>query len=259
MEDRHFLISDVDNTLLGDDDALVQFAAWYENLDERPHLAYCSGRFYASVCRSIETTALPVPDVIIGGVGTEIHLVESGTRVAGWPENAASWERDAIEAVLVGHKELERQPDELQSDFKLSFYGRDLEPAFLAHLERQLTALGHRVEIVYSSNRDLDVLPPKTNKGYAAAFLARCCKAEPHQVIVCGDSGNDLSMFQQGFRGVVVGNAHQELRALSEENIYHSVHHFAAGVLDGVQYWLNGDSRGGSESGAMIDSRSLDG
>ncbi len=240
MEGRSLLISDVDNTLLGDDEALSQFLDWYESTEVRPYLAYCSGRFFPSIWRSILTTKLPQPEVIIGGVGTEIHLAGSGERVAGWPENADSWDRDAIEAALTVHTELEPQPAEFQSEHKISFYGRDLKPAFLAHLRRQLNALGHRVEIVYSSRRDLDVLPSKTNKGSAAAYLARCSGVEPGQVIVCGDSGNDMSLFQQGFCGVVVGNAHPELRALSQENIYHATRNYAAGVLDGVQYWLDG-------------------
>jgi sucrose-6F-phosphate phosphohydrolase len=240
MEGRSLLISDVDNTLLGDDEALSRFADWYESAEVRPYLAYCSGRFFPSLWRSILTTKLPHPDVIIGGVGTEIYLTVSGERVAGWPENADAWDRDAIETLLRVHKELEPQPVEFQSEHKISFYGRDFEPAFLTHLRRQLKARGHQVEIVYSSNRDLDVLPPATNKGTAAAYLARCCRVEPRRVIVCGDSGNDMSMFQQGFCGVVVGNAHPELRALSQENIYHSASNYAAGVLDGVQYWMHG-------------------
>jgi hydroxymethylpyrimidine pyrophosphatase-like HAD family hydrolase len=86
------------------------------------------------------------------------------------------------------------------------------------------------------------VLPLNTNKGTAAAFLARCCRVEPWHVVVCGDSGNDLSMFQQGFCGVVVGNAQAELRELSHEHVYQSPYKYAAGVLDGIQYWMNGGS-----------------
>lgn len=31
-------------------------------------------------------------------------------------------------------------------------------------------------------------------------------------VIVCGDSGNDLGMFESGFKGIIVGNAQDELK-----------------------------------------------
>jgi hypothetical protein len=46
-------------------------------------------------------------------------------------------------------------------------------------------------------------------------------------------------MFQQGFRGVVVANAHEELQNLSDANVYQSPESFARGVLDGVDYWTN--------------------
>jgi hydroxymethylpyrimidine pyrophosphatase-like HAD family hydrolase len=45
-------------------------------------------------------------------------------------------------------------------------------------------------------------------------------------------------MFHVGFRGIVVGNAQPELRALVEPHIYHATAPFAAGVLEGLDYWL---------------------
>ena len=62
--------------------------------------------------------------------------------------------------------------------------------------------------------------------------------------IVSGDTANDLMMFLQGFRGIVVANAHRELKELSGEKVYVSPYAYAEGVLDGLRYWLSHDERG---------------
>ncbi len=70
---------------------------------------------------------------------------------------------------------------------------------------------------------------------------------------MCGDSGNDLSMFARGFRGVVVGNAQQELKSMTHPDIYHSDRSFAAGVMEGLEHWLNLSTRARAQ---QIDSDS---
>ena len=77
---------------------------------------------------------------------------------------------------------------------------------------------------------------------------------EPKDVIVCGDSANDLAMFQHGFRGIVVGNAHSELQALQGSQVYKSPHSFAGGVLDGLNYWLRRDAESEDRETAMSNS-----
>ena len=57
-------------------------------------------------------------------------------------------------------------------------------------------------------------------------------------VIVCGDSANDIAMFRCGFAGIVVGNAHPELKAMDDPLVYQSPHEYAKGVLDGIEYWF---------------------
>ena len=105
-------------------------------------------------------------------------------------------------------------------------------------MSHQLLEQSIRAELVYSSHRDLDVLPLGCNKGTSAEYVAHYLGFERSDVIVCGDSANDIAMFDCGFAGVVVGNAHPELKALDGPLVYQSTGDYAAGVLEGVEYWL---------------------
>ncbi len=233
------LISDVDYTLLGDDEDLAEFADWYDRNKSRVRLVLTSGRFPDSIIESVETTLLPDPDVVIGGVGTEICFFPSRQAVPGWPDyRLEHWDGDRARSVLAGFRRLEPQPDEFQSDYKASYFLRDAGPTELQQIRGLLLEQSIRPELVYSSKRDLDVLPEGCNKGSAAEYVTRYLGFDARDVIVCGDSANDVAMFDYGFAGVVVGNAHPELKALDGPLVYQSTLEYARGVLDGVEYWL---------------------
>lgn len=238
MERVNLLVSDLDGTLLGDERALERFAGWYDQVKDRVRLAYSSGRFLDSIRASIDDGRLPEPDAIIGGVGTEIFDVAAGRRFIGWPPITYGWNPYVVRATCALHGELEEQPQHLVSYYKVSYYGYELDEAFLSRLAEELAAAGQDVTIVYSSRRDLDILPGDTSKGAAAAFLAERWRIERERVIVAGDSGNDSDMFCQGFRGIVVGNAQAELRSLRHPSVYHATAHYAAGVVEGLEHWL---------------------
>lgn len=238
MEGPCLLVSDLDGTLSGDEKALARFADWYEARRGRVRLAYNSGRRFDSVTDWIRRSPSPEPDAVIGALGTEIRLYPEGEKLEGWPRCLGPWDPQRIRAILGQFQELEPQPDEFQGQFKLSYYGHDLDGRFLVELRRRLALAGHCVEVLYSPNRDLDVLPAGVNKGSAAAFLASRWMLRPWQVIVSGATGNDRSMFLRGFRGVVVSNAHPELKAVRSPDVYHSRKAYAAGVLDGIHHWF---------------------
>jgi sucrose-6F-phosphate phosphohydrolase len=238
VEQVSVLITDLDGTLLGDNRALEEFKSWYWQAEDRPRLVYSSGRFLESICESIEQFGLPEPAGIICGVGTEIHDLVAGERLGDWPNQANMWKANVVRSVCATMCELEVQPGQFASAYKVSYYAYDLTKSDLDRLMRQLNAAGQDVTIVYSSNRDLDILPANTNKGTAAAYLANRWGIAADRVIVAGDTGNDADMFCCGFRGIVVGNALPELKALRAANIYHSTSQYAAGVLEGLTHWL---------------------
>ena len=244
MRCEYLLVTDLDGTLLGDDASLQAFRQHREAIPTRMQLVYASGRLVVDVRALIAERELCAPDAIIGGVGTQIEFSEG--MVVDWCRpTTASWDASRIRSLL---HDLPLQPDRFQTDHKVSFYLRDASDGILTALQRLLSSAGIEADLIYSSLRDLDVLPRGINKGTAAKFLAEHWGIKSSRVIVCGDSGNDLSLFQNPFRGVVVANCLPELRQLSGGNIYFATEKYAAGVLQGIDHWLTQETAAGERA-----------
>jgi sucrose phosphatase-like protein len=235
---KYLLISDLDGTLIGDEEALKVFAKWIQAHKDFLSLVYATGRTFDSVVQEIQTTALPEPNVIITSVGTDIYDYPSGELMKIWHEKInKNWDAETVRKLFSSHSELELQPEQFQSAFKASYYLPDASHEQILKLKKQLRKTSIEAEVIYSSNCDLDFLPLRASKGKASAFLASRWYIPPQRVLVCGDTGNDKALFEQGFRGIVVGNAQPELKSLRGPGVYHADGFFACGVLEGIRYW----------------------
>src|SRR5262249_3453743 len=131
------------------------------------------------------------------------------------------------------------QPDQFQHEFKSSWFLDNARPEALRELKRQLNEAGLSVQVVYSSARDLDILPSNATKGGGLRWLCQRLGIPLEQVLVAGDTSNDTTMFRlPGVRGIVVDNA---LPELYEDTVdlptYSSRHILADGVLDGLCHY----------------------
>lgn len=239
---KYLLISDLDETLIGDEEALERFAVFYSESRSWLKLAYATGRLFDSVVKDVQTTPLPKPVAVIGGVGSEIRAFPSGTPVEKWWDRISDhWDASKIREIFEEESRLELQPEECQTDYKVSYYFENASGEDLDRLVRKLDQAGIEVRCIYSSQRDLDFLPKGVDKGTAAAFLAEHLRYTPDQIIVSGNSGNDLALFQpEGFRGIIVANAHEELKKLQESpRVYLARKNMADGVHEGIHYWAS--------------------
>ena len=66
-------------------------------------------------------------------------------------------------------------------------------------------------EIIFSADKYLDVSAKGFNKGSSVAGLINHLQFEAGEVLVAGDTMNDLALYQYGFKGVIVGNAEMNL------------------------------------------------
>lgn len=236
---QYLIVSDVDGTLLGDDRGLSALAEWMQSRRDRLRFVLASGRFFHSVKNSVLENGIPDPDVIIGGVGTQISLYPDGEAMPGWRALLAQdWDAQLVRQTLASMPGLALQPEEFLSDWKVSYYAHDASSDLLNEVRARLADADLRTRVIYSSRRDLDVLPAAASKGTAARYVSEQWAIPAERVVVCGDCGNDASMFEHGFRGVIVGNADAELKSLAGPGIHLSQRSYAQGVLDGLKRWI---------------------
>lgn len=234
--------TDLDGTLLGNPEATQRFKTAWEALspEARPLLVYNSGRLVDDLRRFADDGVLPPGDYWIGGVGTEVYEVAARRRLRDFDTHLAQgWDLAVVRRVAAAFPGIKPQPAEFQNEFKCSWYLPNAPHAALRELKRRLTEAGVEVQIVYSSSRDLDILPRHATKGGALAWLCERLVLPMDGVLVAGDTGNDASMFRlTGVRGIIVENAHPELyEATVDIPIYSSRRILADGVLDGLCHY----------------------
>ncbi len=231
--------SDLDGTLIGNPESTRRFKTAWESIspEARPLLVYASGRLVDDLVQFVRDGTLPEAEYYIGGVGTQIYDVRAQGFMPEFPAHlAADWDGGRVREIVGRFPGVRPQPDEFQHEFKSSWY-LDLAPAAtIQELRRQLHEARLKVVVVYSSSRDLDVLPRSASKGGALRWLCRHLGVPFEQVLVAGDSGNDTSMFKlPGVRGIIVENAQPELfEATVDISTFTSRLVMADGVLDGL-------------------------
>ncbi len=234
------LCTDLDGTVYGDPGATGRFREFWEGLEERPLLCFNSGRLIPDQLQLLQISGLPKPDFMIGGVGTRIlNVVENATLAEYEEPFAAGWDLTKIEKVMRDLRRIQVQPAEFQTEFKSSWYWDDATDVQLEELKERLKNEGLDVSVIYSSNRDLDVLPARADKGDAMSWLCRHLEIETRDVVVAGDTGNDVRMFLvRGVRGIVVGNAKPELLAATEKlPVFRATRKEADGVVEGLRFY----------------------
>lgn len=237
------LCTDIDGTLAGEREAEARFRRAWEALSPkaRPLLVVNSGRLIEDQMDFLKTTALPQPDVYIGGVGTMIYNTNDPSYADDYARAIGTgFDNEKIARALDGISDISVQPDIYQHSRKSSWYLHDAGPAELADIEERLAKAGIAARVVYSSKRDLDILPAGVDKGAALSWLCRKLGLLHDDVVVAGDTDNDRSMFDlPGVRGIVVGNALPELRAIADERpaVYRATGTTADGILEGLMHW----------------------
>ena len=232
----YFVITDIDNTLIGKDNTHLQ-----ELLNLLENYRYCLG-FCVATGRTIESTreilakhGVPTPDVIISSVGSEIYYGPQIQLGQGWATHIGhKWEREKIIDLLADLPFLTFQEKDTQRPFKISYYmtpGKDR----LADIHYRLTAHKCHYNLIYSHDRYLDILPYRASKGKAIRYLSYKWEIALQNLLVCGDSGNDEEMLRGEPLAVIVGGYSPELEALKGgSNVFFAEAPCAGGILQGL-------------------------
>lgn len=119
-------------------------------------------------------------------------------------------------------------PQSIPSTHRLSYFAEDA--GAFEEVKQKLEENGVPHKLIFSSGRDVDILPPNAGKGEALSFLLREKGWEKANVLIAGDSGNDRDMITMGYPAVVVGNCQDELKKLPEHPlIFRAENHCAGG------------------------------
>jgi hypothetical protein len=233
-----YIVTDLDNTLVGNAIATQEFNQKILNCGDRVGLIYATGRSYESAKQLQTTETLLEPQYWITGVGSEIY--QNGILDSSWSEHLkAQWHRKKIHTLALEFPELLPQPSASQNEFKISFYLHDDNTKeLITQLRDRIATAGFAAQLIYSSNEDLDILPIRCDKGLAMRHLMTALKINNANTIVCGDSGNDIGLFKQDTFGIIVNNAQIELlnwyKDRGGDMIYYANNDHAAGILEGL-------------------------
>lgn len=196
-------------------------------------LVFVTGRGLETVIPLLNDPIIPNPDFIICDVGATVvngHTLEPVEQLQSdiekrWPGSLK------IRECLKHIDELRYQ--EVPQQRRCSFYTND--ESIVGEVKEIIEEIG--CDVIYSANKFLDVLPGNTNKGTTLTNLVKYLNEDPEDVLVAGDTLNDLEMYRCGFKGVVVGNAEKKLTEATRGMplIYHAEAEGAGGIIESMQ------------------------
>ena len=236
---HRLLITDIDNTFLGDTGAVRRMLARLEETPMRIGFGVATGRHLPSAIKILESWGVDLPDVLITSVGTEIHFAPNLIQDDSWTRHIDyKWDPEDIRTVVADLPGLEMQADEQQRRFKISYDVTGPEFPGADYVRKLLKKNKLTASVIFSHGKHLDFLPTRASKGKALKHLAVKWGILMDNIMVAGDSGNDREMLLAGSPAVVVGNYSPELASLKNKaRIYFAGQKYAAGIVEGMEHF----------------------
>ena len=240
----YLLITDIDNTLLGDDEALERLKVILRENHDHLGFGVASGRAPELAREALREYGIEDFDVIIASVGSEVYYGADQVFDKGWASRLRSkWRPQRIREALDALPFLRLQTNKYaQREFKISY---DLDPDVnadeaLADIHETLARAKAAHSRVFSHGKYIDILPHRASKGRALRYLTGKWNTPLDRVVTAGDSGNDRDMLTGQTAGIAVGNHDPELDSLRRSKthrVYFAEAHCAAGIIEGLQHY----------------------
>jgi sucrose-phosphate synthase len=238
------LITDIDNTLLGNDEGLIRLRDLLR--ENRPHMGFgvASGRALELVKEVLHSYDINEIDVVISSVGSEIYYGVDHTPDKGWASVLRSkWRPDRVQEALSKLPFLTLQEaSHTQREFKISYdLDETADPSQAIPLVHQALDQAHAAySLIFSHGRLVDILPHRASKGKAIRYLTGKWNVPIERVATAGDSGNDRDMLLGQTAGIVVGNYDKDLESLRQgkySRVYFATAHYADGIIEGLEHY----------------------
>ncbi len=233
------LVCDVDDTLTGDTEAVHALMTRLKGAGERVGFGVATGRTLETTLAVLRELSVPVPDLLITSVGTEIYYGNGLVEDQGWRRHIDyRWGPERLSAALAELPGLRLQPDDTQRPYKISYFVDTRKAPSIREIVRHLRKCDLQCNVIFSHGMFLDVLPIRASKGLALRYLAWKWGLPLDHVLVAGQSGNDREMLLGNTLGVVVGNYSPELKRLrGKPRIYFASGHHAWGIIEALDHY----------------------
>ncbi|SDK38847.1 sucrose-phosphate synthase [Methylophilus rhizosphaerae] len=251
---QHAFITDIDNTLLGDRAGQEALVAWLRENAGYTIFGIATGRPLESTMDILRKNHIPIPDVLITSVGSEIHYGLRRIPDIGWANHIRhQWRRDDVLKAMEKIPGLRLQSAENQREFKISYLVDTGKIPSMEHITQHLRKQGLHAQVIYSHGEFLDLLPVRASKGHAIRYLSYKWGLPLTNFLVSGDSGNDIEMLVGDTMAVVVGNYSEDLAHLKgSTRIYFAEASYAHGILEGMQHYKFGTPAAEKEHDAVL-------
>ena len=234
------IFTDIDKALLGDVDGLVQFTQFIREKRKKFLFGIATGRRLDSALTILKKYRIPMPDVLITSLGTEIYYAPQLIADIAWTYHIDHlWTPQVLRRIIDGLPGLAVQAKSEQSRFKFSYnYDNNVAPS----MEEILTVLRQQelsVNPILSFGQFFDIVPARASKGQALRYFARQWHIPLECILVTGSSGADEDMLRGNTLGVVVANRHrEELSVLVDaEHVYFAERPYALGILEAIEHY----------------------
>ncbi|MBS1918155.1 MAG: glucosylglycerol-phosphate synthase [Bacteroidetes bacterium] len=229
------LATDLDGTFLGGKSLHKQQLYRLIRNTTGFQLVFVTGRGLETVIPLLNDPIIPNPDFIICDVGATIVNGYTLEPVAALQKEIESrWPGVLkVKQALNGIEGIEHQ--EVPQQRRCSYFATDVKIV----LEAKERAEKIGCDVIFSADKFMDVLPKAVNKGSTLVKLVKYLNIKSEDVLVAGDTLNDLEMFFCGYQGVVVGNAEKKLINATQNNelIYHAETAGTGGIMEAFMHF----------------------
>jgi len=219
------VMTDLDGTLVGNIVAIHNFNNfWMSNfmLQNNNKLIYSTGRVFKSFEEKKSTIELIWPDVLGCGCGSSIYIqdIEKNIMVLDqeWAKRVTkNWNRAKLKVqfdkldFLIASTYIDEFC--LQYTVSENVWNENKQKVFdiLENIKSENILAKSVIIGVNPEKKLLDIFPVACGKSGAMHYLSDKYKIQMKDILICGDSANDIDMFEESEWGVVVKNAQSDL------------------------------------------------
>lgn len=234
--------SSIDNALISDEKSMRVLVALLSRRGKQIGFGIATGRTLKSTLNLLQKYSIPLPDILITSVGTEIHYCHHGERIIEdhlWPRHIDyRWEPEKLIKLMKRVPGVKLRPKHEQGGHKISYnITADITPT-PREIKRLFRQKDLHAKIIKTDKKLLDILPIRASKGLAIRYLSIKWGVPLDRILVVGDSGNDEEMLLGDTLAVVVANHSAELDKLrGKSRVYFSSGKYADGIFDGIEHY----------------------